>query len=302
VVTAAGRHVEALPFPTDAGAACLLRDVTDRVEREAALRRQVDRLDEFAGAVAHDLRNPLTVAMGRLELLAESAAVDADDENLRAVRAALERADDLVDGALRFARESSVEDPVPTDPATVAERAWSTAATGRARLETRPVGRVLADPEALRRLFENLCRNAVEHGATGNRTDSGDAVEHGATVGQTGSDDAAGGDPVDGAPTVRVGPCAEGTGFHVSDDGPGIPAPDRERVFDRSFSSGDGGLGLAVVAEVARAHGWSVRATESETGGARFEVTGLTRAPESPAPASSRTGVADGGAARSAED
>jgi signal transduction histidine kinase len=244
-----GGHVEAWVVPTDAGAVVLLRDATDRVEREAALRRQRDRLEEFARTVAHDLRNPLTVAIGRLDLLAETADLDPDDDDLVALRDALERADDLIDDTLRFARQSVVDDLEPVAVADVARAAWSTAPTEAATLRTRPVGRVLADPEALRRLFENLFRNAVEHAAP-------DVV-------------------------VEVGPCASGDGslgFAVVDDGPGVPPADRDRVFDRSFSTAGGGLGLAVVRQVAAAHGWTVRVTDAVTGGARFEVTGVTAA------------------------
>jgi signal transduction histidine kinase len=64
-------------------------------------------------------------------------------------------------------------------------------------------------------------------------------------------------------------------GFYVADDGPGIPDSERTAVFESGYStSPDGtGFGLAIVEEVVEAHGWSIRATESETGGARFEIT-----------------------------
>jgi signal transduction histidine kinase len=259
-----GAHVEAWAVPTATNVDCLLRDVTDRVEREAALRRQRDRLEEFARAVAHDLRNPLTVAIGRLDLLVERNDLDPENDDLAALRAALDRADDLIDDTLRFARESAVDDLEPVSVTDVARAAWSTAPTAAATLDTRPVGQVFADPEALRRLFENLFRNAVEHGSTGsqNAERSDDAVEH-ARPGVT----------------VTVGSCDhDDLGFFVEDDGPGIPPEDRDRVFDRSFSTADGGLGLAVVRQVATAHGWTVRAVDSAAGGARFEVRGVTAA------------------------
>jgi signal transduction histidine kinase len=61
----------------------------------------------------------------------------------------------------------------------------------------------------------------------------------------------------------------------VADDGPGIPAADRERAFESGYSSrtGNTGLGLAIVKQAAEAHGWTVRLTAGETGGARFEFT-----------------------------
>ena len=69
-------------------------------------------------------------------------------------------------------------------------------------------------------------------------------------------------------------------GFYVADDGPGIPADERTDVFDRGYSTAEEGtgFGLAIVREIVDAHGWSVRATESEAGGARFEITGVEAA------------------------
>ena len=62
-------------------------------------------------------------------------------------------------------------------------------------------------------------------------------------------------------------------GFAVADDGPGIPADDRDRVFESGYTTGDGtGLGLAIVKTIAEAHGWTVSVTESDAGGARFVV------------------------------
>ena len=73
--------------------------------------------------------------------------------------------------------------------------------------------------------------------------------------------------------TVVVDALADGPGFFVADDGPGVPEEDRDRVFEAGYSKGDGGtgLGLGIVSRIARAHGWEPVVAESETGGARFE-------------------------------
>jgi signal transduction histidine kinase len=80
--------------------------------------------------------------------------------------------------------------------------------------------------------------------------------------------------------TVRVGALdpAAGPGFFVADDGPGVPEAERERVFEYGHSTtAEGtGFGLAIVEEVATAHGWTVTLGETDDGGARFEVANAT--------------------------
>jgi signal transduction histidine kinase len=65
------------------------------------------------------------------------------------------------------------------------------------------------------------------------------------------------------------------TGFYVADDGPGVPEADREQVFERGYTTSDGGtgFGLAIVRDIVDAHGWTVDVRTSAAGGARFDVT-----------------------------
>ncbi len=76
--------------------------------------------------------------------------------------------------------------------------------------------------------------------------------------------------------TVRVGDLADG--FFIEDDGPGIPEESRARVLEAGYTTTDEGTGygLQIVNEIAVAHGWKVTVTESEDGGARFDITGVT--------------------------
>ena len=66
-------------------------------------------------------------------------------------------------------------------------------------------------------------------------------------------------------------------GFYLEDDGAGISPDERAAVFEAGYSTArDGaGFGLHVVEQVAEAHGWEIRVTDGEAGGARFEVTGV---------------------------
>jgi signal transduction histidine kinase len=63
----------------------------------------------------------------------------------------------------------------------------------------------------------------------------------------------------------------------VDGDGPGIPEDERDSVFDRGYTTADGGtgFGLSIVVEIVSAHGGDIAVTESESGGARFEITGF---------------------------
>jgi signal transduction histidine kinase len=75
--------------------------------------------------------------------------------------------------------------------------------------------------------------------------------------------------------TVTVG--KREAGFYVADDGQGIPEADREQVFEPGYSTGTEGTGygLQIVRQIGTAHGWDVRVTESDEGGARFEIVGV---------------------------
>jgi signal transduction histidine kinase len=75
--------------------------------------------------------------------------------------------------------------------------------------------------------------------------------------------------------TVRVGDL--GDGFYVADDGTGLPAGERGRLFEAGYSTADdrAGFGLAIVERIVDAHGWDVDVTDADGGGARFEITGV---------------------------
>ena len=235
-------------------------DITAFKRREAALRRQNERLDEFAGIVSHDLRNPLNVAQGRVDL----ARAETDSEHLDAAADALNRMESIVEHTLTLAREGeSVGDPEPVDLADIAADSWATVDTGDAALDVLAERTVSADPARLRNLFENLMRNSVEHGSTNGHPSLDDSMDQRTTDNP--------------AVTVRVGDLEDG--FYLTDDGPGISEAVRDGLFEpgKSGSEDNTGFGLAIVKEIVSAHGWEIRATASETGGARFEIRGVDR-------------------------
>ena len=240
--------------------------------REAEISRERDRLDEFASLVSHDLRNPLNVASGHLELALE----DHDSPELRTVSTSIDRMEEIVDDVLTLARQGeSVDDAEPVDLATLVADCWETVDTADASVTVVGDTTISADRSRTGRLLENLFRNSVEHGSTGSRPQADDSVEHGSTCSRTES-----GDSVEhGREDVRVtvGTLADGAGFYVADDGPGIDPERRETVFETGYTTNSNGtgFGLRIVSEIANAHGWSVEIVESDAGGTRFEFRGV---------------------------
>ena len=229
----------------------------DRIEREDALTRKTERLEEFASFVSHDLRNPLNVATLRLELLQE----DCDSQHVGRLSDALDRMERLIGELLTLARQGeTIGDTEPVPLADIVNRAWSNVETDRATLTCETDRTLYADRDRLTAVLENLARNALEHGSTGNRTASEDRAERG-----------------DRSVTVTVGDLPDGSGFYFADSGEGIPKSAREAVFESGHSTAENGtgFGLAIVRDIVEAHNWSVRVTDSEDGGARFEVEGV---------------------------
>jgi signal transduction histidine kinase len=154
----------------------------------------------------------------------------------------------------------TIDGTEPVDLGDAARTAWRNVDTRTATQTLEAEATLHADEERFVRLLENLFRNVVEHAG----------------------EDA----------TVRIG--ATEDGFYVADDGPGIPPDEREQVFETGYTTADDGtgFGLAIVAEIAEAHGWTVgvgdrdapdapdERSESDdpSGGARFEFTGVERA------------------------
>ncbi|WP_367175221.1 ATP-binding protein [Haloarcula rubripromontorii] len=225
------------------------RNIAERTRRERELQDQKEQLEQFAATVSHDLRNPLNVIQGRLELV----QAEQPSDHLDVIETATDRMERIVEDLLWLAREQqdigSLE-PVAID--TVAEAAWELVSDPADEAElycdygadTQPL--IKADTDQLRHLLENLFRNTIDHA--------------GLDV------------------TVVVGEIfGDANGFYIEDDGPGIPEEDRETVFEAGYSTSESGtgLGLNIVKRVVDAHGWDIRATESSIGGTRFEITGL---------------------------
>jgi PAS domain S-box-containing protein len=216
------------------------RDITERKHREQELEDTNERLEEFTSIVSHDLRNPLSVVEGRLEL----AKQEQNSEHLDSASDALSRMRTLIDDLLTAAHEGESEiDAKVIALSDTAEQCWHNVETRDAELAVETDTTVRADGSRLEQLLENLFSNAVEHG--------GDNV------------------------TVTVGELDDG--FYVEDDGDGISEADQSQVFETGYSTSDDGtgFGLWIVSEIADSHDWTVTVDEGTDGGARFEITGV---------------------------
>ncbi|MCD2203766.1 PAS domain S-box protein [Halobacterium sp. KA-6] len=214
------------------------RDISDQKQRERELVQQNERLDRFTSVVSHDLRNPLQVAEGRLELLRE----DCDSDHIDEIDHALGRMDALIEDLLALAQAG--EEAMDLEPVwlpELVESCWETLPETTATLTIETERTVKTDRDQLRQLVMNLLRNAIEHG--------------GPDV------------------TITVGDTDDG--FYVADDGVGLPEPVSGSVFEAGYTTADDGtgFGLSIVAEVASRHGWKISAANGRNGGARFEIT-----------------------------
>lgn len=208
-------------------------DMRHRIERH------IEQRTLLLSGVSHDLRTPLTRMKLELSMMdgAEAAALGEDV-------AAMER---IIDTFLDFARESATDERTPTDLLPLLQEVVDQAAPGAGLSVDGPSVRVDLYPESVRRAVSNLVTNARRYG-------------HGMRIWVHPSDT-----------TVVIG---------VEDDGPGIPEADRAaatRPFARletarSNTSGNVGLGLSIVRDVARAHGGSLRLGTSDLGGLKAEI------------------------------
>jgi signal transduction histidine kinase len=228
-----------------------------------------DRQRAFVADASHELRTPLAGIRGQLEVLARQGSPTPEEVRRveRLVTGETERMARIVDDLLTLAQSDEphylAHEPIDLRPF-VADLFELTSATARRRFELGdvPAGTLEADRTRLAQAVGNLLENAIGHTKEGGRVRL--SVERG-----------------DG----------DRVSFAVEDDGPGIPAEQRERIFDRfhrtdvsrARSSGGTGLGLAIVRAIVVAHGGEVRAGSAAGGGARveFELPGFrVQAPE----------------------
>jgi signal transduction histidine kinase len=227
----------ALAGPSEIGvAAVAFNEMQDR------LRRYVEDRTAMVGAVAHDLRTPLTRLRFRVESAPEPVRSKMTND--------IEQMDAMIAATLAFVRDAShTGERARLELSSLVQSVADEMAETGANVTSDPTESVIVegDPIALRRLVTNLIDNAVKFA---------------------------------GNARARVYADGEDAVIEVDDDGPGVLERDREQVFEpfhrgepsRSRETGGAGLGLAVVRSVARSHGGDASLMNREGGGLRATV------------------------------
>jgi two-component system, OmpR family, sensor kinase len=272
----AGRILRPIRHLTDTARAISESDLSGRIavqgddeiaELARTFNAMVDRLAHafatqraFVDDAGHELRTPITIVRGHLELLGDDP--DERREAVALVTDELDRMSRIVDDLLLLAKLEHPEylrtEPVDVEPFTTELFAKAQALEDRDwRLAHAADATVVADQQRLTQAVMNLARNAVEHTDHDARITLGSATSNG---------------------KVR---------FWVADSGPGIPVDEQAMIFERFARGGDGrrrsegaGLGLAIVRAVAEAHGGQVELDSRPGAGARFTISVPARPPE----------------------
>jgi signal transduction histidine kinase len=225
-----------------------MRDVTED-------RRLQGIRNEILSLISHDLRAPLTVVTGYLDLLTKPLE---DEDRVRAIDAArrnAERMSDLLDDLLSATRAEELLAPSTLAPVALPDLAQEvvsslqTTVERAITLDVRQPAVVLGEEKRLRQVLFNLVTNALKYS------------------------------PPESPVRVIVDCVGDRASLIVEDHGPGVPPQDRTRIFDRftrlespeAHTSGIG-LGLYIVRIIAENHGGSARVEETGGGGARFVV------------------------------
>lgn len=254
----ATRSVEALhPIPLESQPRELhqlidaINDLMARLGEALALQRN------FLADAAHELRTPITALRLQLQLLERTTDETRREAAMDELRAGMARAQHSVEQLLQLSRLGPETPALKREPVDLAALARETVGRFSVRADELRIDlgavvtegpMVQGDPGQLAILLDNLVDNALRHTPAGGKVD----------VAASGG----GGQPC----------------LSVADNGPGIPAQERERVFDRFYrspataASSGSGLGLAIVRAVAQRHGATVLLDEASTGGLMVKV------------------------------
>jgi len=239
----AGAETYLDPSTLDDGPAAIVTEI-DRIIAER--QHSDDRIERFSSIVSHELRSPIQTAKSGLDL----AKTECDSHYLDRVAETIDQLEELTDNLVDELKHDEIAvETESVDLEAVIQEAWPDQTTATLSIGSE-LPTIEAERSRLRQLLDNLFRNSIRHG--------GDGI------------------------TVRIGviesPNSSGPndhiGLYIADDGPGIEPDRREEIFEYGYtgSTGGTGFGLAIVSEIVEAFDWEITVTESDNGGARFEL------------------------------
>jgi PAS domain S-box-containing protein len=193
------------------------------------------KLSEFTETVSKDLKNPVNIAKGYLDLIQDSE----HDEEIREIENSLNQLEEIIDHLSYINGDSEVLDKKEISIRDTFK--GSLDYFDREEIEDKVRGdqEANADPSALTTVFQNLIRNSTEYS--------------------------------EGEVTIEVGELEDG--FYYQDDGPGVDEEIKDRIFEQGFTTEEEntGFGLCAVKKIAEAHGWKVEQYKGELGGLQIE-------------------------------
>lgn len=217
----------------------IARDVTEQNEYKRNLKHKNKKLDKFAKIISHDIRNPLSIAKGNLDI---HVSENGESEFISKTYKSLDRIENILENILEITTKKESELETRFQPVqNVCQKAWENIESDKAELKITTNKMFYMNDKLVHHLFENLFKNAIKHGGE-------DVI-------------------------IKVGVMNDG--FYVEDNGQGIPEDKRDKIFDPSYTTSGTGLGLTIVEHVCDIHGWNINVAESSTGGARFEITNI---------------------------
>ena len=248
-------------YPDEDGLAVISKDITERKQYESQLERSNERLQEFAYILSHDLQEPLRMVSSYVGLLESELAEHLDEETREFMEYAADGADrmrGMIDGLLQYSRvetEGQAFEQTDADAVLdgVREDLQLTINEAGAEIVADELPTLHADANQLGQLFQNLIKNAIEHG--------------------------------DSEPTIEITAeaVADGYQFAVSDDGPGIATDQQEDIFglfDKGGDSDGTGIGLAVCERIVNRHDGEIWVDSEPGDGTTFYFTIETESAE----------------------
>lgn len=225
-----------------AGIVCVAKDISERKEAE-------ERAEFLHSLLRHDLGNSLQVSKGFLEILADDELGDPTDQHVERSLDAVEDAVELIENVRTLSKIDGGESLNPANLGETVRNAVERHEKLRREqdiaLETDIEDVSVLAGTLLREVFANLVENSLVHS-------NADTLRVATTVGNE---------------TVTV---------TIEDDGDGVPPDERDQIFERGYSTGESGgsgLGMYIVKQLVENYNGEVSLTESDLGGAQFDVT-----------------------------